>query len=1423
MSAESLWHAIPHGTSENKLQVSAAVSPVSTAAKANDPQPAPVIWRNWPAGVVKLRYKLQYRKDASEQWKTTDLTLLSKPNESLWGLLFPEISGSDPQPAAPQPKTNNDLGSTTFAAAPLARNVFALYGAALLQQGLEAQMRSAGPSTNGKHPNLDHANAIKNSILETLKHVAIMSYPAVKPSDSDESPAGQTRRRFSDWVRSSLKNGNRAKGLMAERNLYRLSRRPYDNLAPGVFRGILNSIDDSILRDILAELPTPNDAVQGQLLGTAIFHGRCETAQLKPKAPCAPPQYNWAQKISLLGNYPNLLKELGLVLDFECADPSIPADGQVQVVPLQMDSSRIASQSSVTALEGNTFRPKVDAVLVNGALPLDNGEYELIEVDVDGAALKLLQTADSAARLDRYSSSGSSDSGSKPGESLPSLRGAGVGLFHNGHAGQTVRKLQTDQDRRTNLEQQKGEVVLQAGDLVRGYIPEVRKIDKAPSAKPRPWQQLTRRTEKFVIPGYDKDLSYPDTPAIMRWGATTASDAPGGQNASTDWHIHEVLMHWRGWSLSVPLPFNSLPQDPDSCKAADPFKMKLVSEIPDKEDAKLLPLRFGTAYELRLRTMDMACVPSSSRDDLPALQMQDPLCRFEPVAAPSVLVDSEINNKISPGEAVELLLVRSAEDESIDTGASEATRTIVPSRTTLEMAEMLGCFDNGISPFKAGSFDAVKLICHPADETHPEYGDFPKDSSGNAMYIVPTEEPPPGLYFPDPLADHLVTELEDMTRGGIRVKAFDRMPFYPDGSEQWPKAVRYRIELTKSDDLAWGVDSFTQRRFPPYLDEHVTRLSIGLPPAWKVILRLRSGISRKKLPLMAADRLLNHALNYLNNSPAVQALPNNGSQRIPDLLKQVASDIYSNPVDMLMPGRELTLVHAVAKPLLPPAITNLCAKRALSETRVRIGVQVAADRKSTGKLDIKAKWEEWTDDPELDELIKPAASAQVGTVDVPETHEPGESVKERVPIASSPNQNPAVYPFEQGFPDTIHRLVTYYPVATSRFQRFFPDNSDPDCFQRTGIGDDQRSVHVLSTRRPPAPEIAYVVPVFDWKGEKSGKHSYSSTRKGGGLRIYLRRPWFKSGQNEKLGVVLWGETAEQNNVAPASPSDSCAASTKESYTGNAGEARLRQHVTRWGADPEWSDTVKELAPTSAGFVPETYKDTTGTYEGGIVVHGLSLEEIEPDLGNAQASAATHSDNGAGGQIAAPVKYPVSLVTYDPQFDPQKKLWFCDVILSSVPAYSCFVRLATVRYQPYSLRHTECSHVSIAAFAQLPNNRCIVVSRSKQKHSIDIEGRGNRPGQSAISIKDSKKINEFDIIVEHARDDLEGPIHWIQDTQCTVPLAPSDDPEFLFKTTLCFQHPRGKKRLVIKEYEWKNADGGPVRRLVFADVLSLPDL
>ena len=122
--------------------------------------------------------------------------------------------------------------------------------------------------------------------------------------------------------------------------------------------------------------------------------------------------------------------------------------------------------------------------------------------------------------------------------------------------------------------------------------------------------------------------------------------------------------------------------------------------------------------------------------------------------------------------------------------------------------------------------------------------------------------------------------------------------------------------------------------------------------------------------------------------------------------------------------------------------------------------------------------------------------------------------------------------------DTRHRLVSYHATATTRFREYFA----PEV--ATTVGDDgvlltqhrgdavQR--HVPSSRRPDPPEIAYVIPTYSWsearttlpptgglKGPVLGRPVKVTTRtRTGGLRVYLRRPWFSSGDGELLGVVL---------------------------------------------------------------------------------------------------------------------------------------------------------------------------------------------------------------------------------------------------------------------------------------------------------------
>jgi hypothetical protein len=53
-----------------------------------------------------------------------------------------------------------------------------------------------------------------------------------------------------------------------------------------------------------------------------------------------------------------------------------------------------------------------------------------------------------------------------------------------------------------------------------------------------------------------------------------------------------------------------------------------------------------------------------------------------------------------------------------------------------------------------------------------------------------------------------------------------------------------------------------------------------------------------------------------------------------------------------------------------------------------------------------------------------------------------------------------------------------------------------------------------------APDVVYALPTFGWQ-RQTETNLKRSVRFGGGLRVYLRRPWFSSGAGELLGVALW--------------------------------------------------------------------------------------------------------------------------------------------------------------------------------------------------------------------------------------------------------------------------------------------------------------
>ena len=388
---------------------------------------------------------------------------------------------------------------------------------------------------------------------------------------------------------------------------------------------------------------------------------------------------------------------------------------------------------------------------------------------------------------------------------------------------------------------------------------------------------------------------------------------------------------------------------------------------------------------------------------------------------------------------------------------------------------------------------------------------------------------------------------------------------------------------------------------------------------------------------------------------------------------------------LMTPYRNLTMVHATQQPVCLPELVKMTPARGAGEHNVTLNCrQVRLHGPSTGKFEVEARWKEWVDD-----INKPAPervefSGQLGEVRLSENH-----VNE-FPLQSAVNNQLADPEAVRGdvheLGDTRFRLIAYRTRATTRFREYLPPSmyDQPDLISRLGPAAEGPAVAlppdddagapvlrdasgstaqslVLSSAAPKDPKLLYVVPTFRWSRPKAaGKHE--ATRHGNGLRVWLDRPWFTSGDGELLGVVLHGNNASFSTIADD----------------------MEKLVTQWGTDPLW-ETVKPR---------KTIRDQD--FPARVTAESISLQE-KP--GNA----------------------PARIVGHRVHWDPDRGLWFCDIELSPGATYMPFVRLALVRYQPNAIFGAKISKVVLAEFSQILPRRRIVASKASGKLTVTLHG------------------------------------------------------------------------------------------------------
>ena len=651
------------------------------------------------------------------------------------------------------------------------------------------------------------------------------------------------------------------------------------------------------------------------------------------------------------------------------------------------------------------------------------------------------------------------------------------------------------------------------------------------------------------------------------------------------------------------------------------------------------------------------------------------------------------------------------------------------------------------------------------------------------------------------------------------------------GRSDWQQVKPFRLAL------ADGSGS-------PVWDPAAALLTVSLPKGSTSVVPISSVCDAEDLKLLGVWQWLREYLEYIAvnevsseffQSPAAK-------DRIAHILQLATEGGHG----MLTPPHLLTFVHAVQQPIGHPAFERLTAQlgrvgmkvqtqpedeptaeteldvltawRVLGSTDAWLVGALSVHGASTAKVDLKASWTDPLDDPTPDasglvsDPTEQSFSVQVDEVPLVslaggELKADGESRyvgyydAEHDLVCFAPSGSKLGNLAEgdivgaDSMPrhqigDTRHHVVSYSPLATSRYREYFPakDGANPRDFTRSG---EPVTVHVPASARPVAPSIRYVLPTFGWERVTSG-NQVRSVRTGGGLRVYLDRPWWSSGVGELLGVTL-------------------------SYSGAAEPDReeWKPFITQWGQDPIWQTAALADFPATYNF-----PDATATESG-----------LPLDPGPASS--------------AYLLPRSVDVAGHEVHYDSNRKLYYCDLTVDCREAtYAPFIRLALARYQPHALVSAKLSRVVLADFAQLTPERALMVTsdpyvpgvvravvsgpspRGPLPHIEYPHGFGGSPGRPTkitVSVQVRDTAMNSDLAWSAAAD--------FAVTQAAG--ASADDADFILwsgsvRYTGSDALEAGRYRLLITEEELYEADGAVGQslklgtRLIYAETVPLDE-
>jgi hypothetical protein len=1261
-----LWTALPNGYSDDgeSLRVSALVSPRLDAQADPEQLSSFPDFVDWPKTLTEAKFVINFGGDAVAIAgdDTTSVnrvdTTLGGPDTDVWKALFPDTTFV-------RGFAFTDLSSNKVLSFPAA-NIDALVRN--LYRGLAA---SAGD--------------------ELPKVSEILGKPA-----------------WAELVTAVMQNDRR---FLNEHDEMRDPTRQFSHFFDDKFKGLEGTARD-LARFQLFHTPPSTPQMEQYAVPPGHPKSYAKWLGYKQTALPAPADFekeiDFHQIVAAMNQYPTLLRRLGLVVDFLIAKTELSASPNAAlsvevVLPTGVPTvTRVpdVSARSRTLLDVKRFQPvprlnpqSGDYRVANRLLVLDPKVFKLVQVDGDGAGLKVMNFARSLGLMKLNQDQQHEPVSQQEHEKgAPALRNAGLMLVHLNRADMLENSFgrQKKFNDAAELIQNGANVPppeFYAEDLLRGYRIDIWDMDT------KRWRSLCQREADYSI-GDGAVTIHVAEEGTLRLGATKTPDPTSNPNLV--W-LHEALVSWTGWSLCARPPGKTIHHK--GTDHTDPVG-DAESEVPPGLRLKTaftvakhsLPrLRYGRSYWVRARVVDLAgnslrgspknFGPENPKDNAEAY------LRYEPISAPAIALVKPTPTTIeapAEGESMERMAVRSFNDtpaENTVTATQRAHRFAVAPRTTHREAEQHGMLD------RTGKVD-------PATFTMLTQKDDPLAEEKLKLAGPLSEQPPVDTSFAVMIEGDALPYLPDALAVKVAARIFGHptfpatkiitIPLYPAQTE-WPNAAPFKIELYE--------DPADQ----PHFVAATRTLFIPLPKAIRAKLRLSMQPTRDALKILGV-------WNWLTTTQQAT------------LEKRALKGQHW----MLTPWRTIELVHAVQRPLITPDINKITVGRGGGDTFAVPHFLATCSIKSTDHLDLLAEWNEPVED-----LAQAAAGANRSRND----HAFAVKITDEQSYAGTPDFllegtdlvraggafHDRVARKVHEFNDTRYRRIEYWLEATTKFREFMPANLLTEVVngqtQRTDkhikVTGPKVRTWIPSSAPPPAPEVLYVVPTFGWVRTSDVKKR-SSWRRGGGLRVYLNRPWNVSGYGEMLAVAVPSAAFTGNpNVKPAAQP-------------------LKNFVTQWGNDPIWlSPFVAGVAPKRSNFpLARTAPDPTGKW-----LPAFAPTTEADQQAPFHATALRHPE-----AVSAEPDFLVDVAPHDVFYDPDRHLWYCDIEVAWGVSYYPFIRLALARYQPTSVPGAHLSKIVLADFMPLIADRWLNVTQTQEARTKRVAVFGSTYSDSSSHIE-----------------------------------------------------------------------------------------